>query len=234
MDKQREALINWFKARQGKVTYSMARRNGPNSYDCSSAVFYALIEAGILPKSHVIGNTDTLFSMSGKLLIPIRREDVREGDIFVAGVPGASGGAFGHCGVVLNSNQIIHCNASANGISITPITLNNTGTPVQFYRLNLCLADNPPQSSLASGWIPESGRFRNTLNEAINIRTQANVQSQVIGVIKPQEVAKYDQYKIDQDGYVWIRQPRSNNYYGYIATGTSKNGKRNSYWGNFY
>lgn len=35
-----EAVINWFQARKGKVSYSMTNRLGPNSYDCSSAVFF--------------------------------------------------------------------------------------------------------------------------------------------------------------------------------------------------
>lgn len=41
-----EAAISWFNARKGRVTYSMANRNGPSSYDCSSAVYYALRSAG--------------------------------------------------------------------------------------------------------------------------------------------------------------------------------------------
>ena len=38
-----EQAIAWMEARRGKVTYSMDFRNGPNSYDCSSAVYYALL-----------------------------------------------------------------------------------------------------------------------------------------------------------------------------------------------
>ena len=34
--------------RVGKVTYSMDYRNGPNSYDCSSAVYYALMAGGAI------------------------------------------------------------------------------------------------------------------------------------------------------------------------------------------
>lgn len=44
-----ESLINWFRARQGKVTYSMMNRYGPYSCDCSSAMYYALVDAGFLP-----------------------------------------------------------------------------------------------------------------------------------------------------------------------------------------
>ena len=41
-----EQAIAWMETRRGKVTYSMDYRNGPNSYDCSSAVYYALMSAG--------------------------------------------------------------------------------------------------------------------------------------------------------------------------------------------
>ena len=37
-----ETAIAWMKARQGQVYYSMEDRDGPDSYDCSSSVYYAL------------------------------------------------------------------------------------------------------------------------------------------------------------------------------------------------
>lgn len=140
-----DGLINWFKAREGRVTYSMNYRNGPNSYDCSSAVYYGLIEAGFLPQGTYPGNTESLYKLEGSLLQPISRSEVRRGDIFVAGVKGASGGAFGHTGVALSNSQIIHCNGSANGISTTPISNANTGTPVHWYRLKNTTPAPPPK-----------------------------------------------------------------------------------------
>lgn len=41
-----DASIQWFEARKGKVVYSMSARLGPNSYDCSSAVYLSLIAGG--------------------------------------------------------------------------------------------------------------------------------------------------------------------------------------------
>lgn len=130
---KQEVMLDWFYARQGKVTYSMAYRNGPNSYDCSSAVFYSLIEAGYLSPQTWIGNTDTLFSYEGKLFKAISRNEVRRGDIFVAGKKGGSGGAFGHTGVATSNSTIIHCNYTDNGISETVI-LNRTGDPCYWFR----------------------------------------------------------------------------------------------------
>lgn len=129
-----EAMISWFNTRLGKVRYSMAARTGPNSYDCSSAVFSALIYAGFVAKGTWLGTTETLFGYEGGLLQRIDRSQVRRGDIFVAGTPGASMYSAGHTGVAINANQIIHCTYPKNGIAITPIA-GWTGSPVRWYRL---------------------------------------------------------------------------------------------------
>lgn len=34
-----ENMISWMTSKEGRVNYSMISRLGPNSYDCSSAVF---------------------------------------------------------------------------------------------------------------------------------------------------------------------------------------------------
>lgn len=130
---RQEIMLDWFYARQGKVTYSMTNRTGPNSYDCSSAIFYALIEAGYLNTGTWIGNTDTLFSYEGKLFKVISSNDVRRGDIFIAGRRGNSGGAAGHTGVATSNSTIIHCNYTDNGISETVIS-GRTGDPVYWFR----------------------------------------------------------------------------------------------------
>ena len=129
-----DPFINWFQARKGKVRYSMNARLGPNSYDCSSAVHFAAKHAGLLPSNHYIGSTETLFAMKGKYLDEISRADIRFGDIFVAGRQGASGGAGGHTGAVLDKNRIIHCNYGSNGIAITPINGYTGGPPVRWFR----------------------------------------------------------------------------------------------------
>lgn len=130
---RQEIMLDWFYARQGKVTYSMTNRTGPNSYDCSSAVFYALIEAGYLNTGTWIGNTETLFSYEGKLFKAISSKDVRRGDIFIAGKKGSSGGAYGHTGAATSNTTIIHCNYSDNGISETVIS-GRTGDPCYWFR----------------------------------------------------------------------------------------------------
>lgn len=113
-------LIKWFTDREGKVYYSMTYRNGqivngrPN-YDCSSAVYYALISAGLLPAGHRIGNTDSLFGDLEKAGW-VRTDRPQRGSIFIWGVRGASGGASGHTGVFKDNANIIHCASGYNGI----------------------------------------------------------------------------------------------------------------------
>lgn len=130
-----DAMIKWFEDRIGKVKYSMSYlRVGPNYYDCSSALFSALIAGGFRPKGSVLGSTETLYSLEGTLLIPIDFSEVQRGDIFVSGPKGASGGGAGHTGVYYGDGKIIHCNYADNGISITGIA-GRTGSPVHWYRL---------------------------------------------------------------------------------------------------
>lgn len=127
-------FISWFKSREGKVGYSMNNRLGPRSYDCSSAIFFAAKVAGLIPKNHWIGNTETLFSMKGKYLTEISLNDVKYGDIFVAGRQGGSGGSYGHTGAFINKDQIIHCNYTSRGIATTKRQGRTGGPPVRYFR----------------------------------------------------------------------------------------------------
>lgn len=110
-----ENMISWMTSKEGRVTYDMGNRLGPTSYDCSSAVFFSLIAGGYLPKGSM-GNTETLFAMNGTVLKKISRAEVRRGDIFIAGTPGASHGSEGHTGIFLSNKSFIHCSYYWNGI----------------------------------------------------------------------------------------------------------------------
>lgn len=140
----KQAVIDWFQEREGQVTYSMANRMGPDSYDCSSAVFYALMAGGYLDEGTWPGTTESLYAMEGSLLTPISRDEVQAGDLFVAGYKGSSLGAGGHTGLALSNSSIIHANYSDNGISTTPIEgfTSYSGMPTYWYRLNEAFAKN--------------------------------------------------------------------------------------------
>ena len=110
-----ETMINWMDQRKGKVGYSMASRLWPNSYDCSSAVYFALIAGGFLSAGKM-GNTDTLF---GDLESAgwQKTSSPQRGDIFIWGTRGASSGAAGHTGIFVDGSTIIHCNFGGEGIT---------------------------------------------------------------------------------------------------------------------
>lgn len=120
-----DAALDWMYQHKGRVTYSMANRWGPNSYDCSSAVYYALKHAGLF-YSHVrIGNTDSLFGdleRAGWTKVqpePSGNIPARRGDVFIWGIRGASSNEKGHTGFFCdNSDNIIHCNYGYNGITV--------------------------------------------------------------------------------------------------------------------
>lgn len=146
-----ESVLNWFVARQGKVTYSMNSRLGPKSYDCSSAVYFSLIEAGFLPKGTGIGNTETLYSLEGSLLQRISRKEAQRGDIFISGGKGTSSGANGHTGIFVNNSRIIHCNYGSNGISETSTEGGwMGGPPTDCYRLR---GATPEQTKKEEGFL---------------------------------------------------------------------------------
>ena len=117
-----DKVIEWFTQRQGRVSYSMDYRNGPNSYDCSSAIYHALIYAGILPQGFRIGNTETEFVDLPKFGFQRIEADAngyiptQRGDIFIWGKQGYTLGANGHTGIYLDSDNIIHCAYAYNGI----------------------------------------------------------------------------------------------------------------------
>ena len=130
-----QTMINWFEQRLGKVKYSMASRLGPNSFDCSSSVYFSLVASSYLPKG-TMGNTDTLFKhlpANGWVVT----NTPRRGDIFLWGRQHSAGGNYGHTGVFVDGTRVIHCNGSANGISINSYAgmLSSAGNPqARIYR----------------------------------------------------------------------------------------------------
>ncbi len=116
-----EKAIAWMEARRGKVTYSMDYRNGPNSYDCSSAVYYALMSAGAVSAGWAVNTEyehDWLIKNGFKLIAENSVFGAQRGDIFIWGKRGQSSGAGGHTGIFVDSNNIIHCNWARNGITV--------------------------------------------------------------------------------------------------------------------
>nr|DAV85238.1 MAG TPA: peptidoglycan hydrolase [Caudoviricetes sp.] len=116
-----ENAIAWMQARKGKVTYSMEYRDGDDSYDCSSAMYYSLRSAGAVSAGWAVNTEymhDWLIKNGYELIAENTECNAQRGDIFIWGRKGASAGAFGHTGMFIDSDNIIHCNYAYNGISI--------------------------------------------------------------------------------------------------------------------
>ena len=116
-----ETAIAWMQARKGQVSYSMDDRNGPDSYDCSSSVYYALRSAGA-PSAGWAVNTeyehDWLIKNGYELIAENTECNAQRGDVFIWGRKGASAGAGGHTGIFVDSDNIIHCNYRYDGITV--------------------------------------------------------------------------------------------------------------------
>lgn len=116
-----EKAIAWMEAREGRVSYSMEYRDGDDSYDCSSSMYYSLRSAGASSAGWAVNTEyehDWLIKNGYELIAENTECTAQRGDIFIWGKRGASAGAFGHTGMFIDSDNIIHCNYAYNGISI--------------------------------------------------------------------------------------------------------------------
>ncbi|CYY75712.1 peptidoglycan amidohydrolase family protein [Streptococcus suis] len=129
-----ETALRWMSDRKGRVTYSMDYRNGPNSFDCSSSVYYALMSAGAISAGWAVNTEymhDWLIKNNYQLIAENVDWDAKRGDVFIWGKRGQSAGAGGHTGIFIDPDNIIHCNYARNGITV----------------------DNYNQTAAASGWM---------------------------------------------------------------------------------
>lgn len=125
-------MVQWMKDREGKVTYSKSNRLGPNSYDCSSAVYSALIAGGFIP-SGSMGWTGSLHDVTlPSIATKISRSECKIGDIFLSKYWANDG----HTGIFIDNKTIIHCSYGRNGIYATPADGGYMGyEPIEYYRL---------------------------------------------------------------------------------------------------
>ncbi|WP_155969641.1 peptidoglycan amidohydrolase family protein [Streptococcus ruminantium] len=136
-----ETSIRWMMDRVGRATYSMDYRNGPDSYDCSSAVYYALTAGGAISAGWAVNTEyehDWLMNNGFELVAENTAWDAKCGDIFIWGRRGESAGAGGHTGIFVDGDNIIHCNYAHNGISVNEhdATWSYAGRPYYYvYRL---------------------------------------------------------------------------------------------------
>lgn len=125
-----KVAIKWFEEREGKTTYSQdaGSRKGPLQYDCSSAIYMALVEggagktAGDYPVSTETEHEWLLQNgfnkvYEGKWGDKGDVKEVKKGDIIIWGTKGSSGGDLGHTMIMYDNETIIHSSAGHNGIA---------------------------------------------------------------------------------------------------------------------
>lgn len=209
--------LKWFDNHhrtKGNYPYSMVNRYGNPGYDCSSAVYYALIEAKVLPSNISIGNTENLFKMNGKYLDEIYNyNDIKQGDIFIRGGEGTSAGANGHTGMFYKKDGIVHCNYPNNGISYNDMNsyltdfldrsrsrneryfrprYNGVKTNVEYTENN----SKPVQKIKDEYW---SG----VTLAVCNVRDYPSTSANIVAQYRPQQRINYDSVW-ENDGYRWI------------------------------
>lgn len=150
-----ETAIAWMRARQGQVYYSMEYRDGPDSYDCSSSVYYALRSAGASSAGWAVNTEyehDWLIKNGYELIAENQEWNAQRGDIFIYGRRGYSAGAGGHTGMFVDSDNIIHCNYARNGITVNnhDAIWNAAGQPY-FYAYRLTNQNAQPEEP-KKGW----------------------------------------------------------------------------------
>lgn len=240
--------------RQRGIRYSMtgARDGSDGTGDCSGTIVRSVEKAGA-SKPAWLYNTDSMHAwliQNGYKLIADNKEwTAKRGDIVIFGGKrdangnfGGSGGAAGHVVEFISNTQIIHCtykNPQMNGVYID----NEATTCPYFMGWYVYRNDNIDTSKPIEvpnterpdkvGWYMEEGTFHSYLNndEPIAILDKA-VDGKVIGWLPQGKKAKYDQFT-HKGGYVWIRQPRADGSFGFLATGKSDGKKRLDYWGDF-
>lgn len=243
------AMIKWMSERLGKVTYSMANRLGPSSYDCSSAVYNALIAGGFL-KAGSMGNTETLFNdleNSGwEQVKPVNGNyPAKRGDIFIWGTRGQTLGAAGHTGIFVDDNDnIIHCNFGFDGISINDhdYIWGFNGCPgITIYRYTGNSSGKPdpkpntpkpvdPVPQDPSKRITMSGTFYPDRQLAVSADTNPDdTASPALDYYNAGMAISYDSY-IMANGFAWISYIASSGKRRYVAVGPD-DGRTDTTWG---
>ncbi|KPJ21945.1 peptidoglycan amidohydrolase family protein [Streptococcus phocae] len=157
-----EKAIAWMGLKEGRVSYSMQYRNGPDSYDCSSSVCSALIYAGASNPGWLLNTEymhDWLIQNDFELIAENVGWDSKRADIFIWGERGASAGAGGHTGIFIDADNIIHCNYANNNITI----------------------DNYNQIAAASGWMYSYAyRYKGATGNDVGTKTIDELAKEVL------------------------------------------------------
>ena len=199
----REKMIDFALSKVGRVAYAMAypARLGPYFYDCSSFVYYALIAGGFLAKGSAIGNTESLYRLKGKVLREIYSYDeVERGDIFIRGIEGRSAGPYGHTGIFLAKDKIIHCSYRKNGVAIQDMAT-GLGFVLDRKRSARERYFRPIDRRMSQERIIDKIGMA-IIRVATNVRAAPSVYAPIVAVYYPGAKVYYDRL-VEAEGYLW-------------------------------
>lgn len=217
-----EKMIDFGLAKVGRVGYSMAypARLGPKFYDCSSFVHYCLIAGGFIPRTSLIGSTETLFKMKGVYLKEIYSyNEIQRGDIFIRGIEGKSLGAGGHTGIFLAKDKILHANYRYRGVSIST-------SRDDLYSFLACKRSYKeryfrPIARISPGYAMVEKLGRAIVQLAVNVRERPTTRSDILAVYYPGEAIHYDQV-LENEGLRWISYIALSGKRRYVSIGDGK------------
>ncbi|CAI3425840.1 peptidoglycan amidohydrolase family protein [Enterococcus cecorum] len=240
------AIDYMYGLRAKNIRYSMdySRTGADGTGDCSGTVYAALRKAGASDAGWVV-NTDSmhgwLVTNGFRLIAHNKAWSAKRDDIVIFGEKGKSGGVAGHVVIFISNTQIIHCTWKSDSVNGVFIENEATACPYRMgwyvYRLDQKTSSSQPKISAQVSkpaadiqWISEKWHF--ITNIPIYLRTAPTVQSDKIALLGTGSYIQYDAYGY-KDGYVWLRQPRTDGTYGYLASGECVGHRRTSYWGSF-
>lgn len=235
-----KAIDYMYQLKNRGVTYSMSgsRIGTDGTADCSGAVYISLVKGGAKPHSYPV-NTESehawLIANGFELIAFNKSWNMQRGDVLIFGLKGQSAGAGGHTAIAVDHNNVIHCNYAHNGVTVNSETTMPYSMGWYVYRQKASKPTTTPKPTpkpqpTSTDWISEKWHF--TTGTPIYLRTAPSTKASQIALLPTGTYVKYDAYCY-KDGYVWLRQPRSNGSYGYLASGECVGKKRTSYWGSF-
>lgn len=129
----------------------------------------------------------------------------------------------------LDMNTLAQMNGTTINAMIYPGQVIRVGYPQHVNKImnNDHSGQTTWNDTLGDTWHNESGTFTSTT--WLHLRWGARVTSAPIGVLPPGSVIKYDAYSRHGD-FVWLRQPRGNGQYGYVAC---RDARTNEAYGSF-
>lgn len=135
-------ITNMYALMRKGIKYSMnGCRTGRTCMtgDCSGTIYDSLRLSGASNAGWILNTDymhDWLINNGFNLIAQNKSWQMKRGDIVILGQKWASSGAFGHVFIAVDNRKAIHCNYSANGVSVDYESIMPYSMGFYVYRLN--------------------------------------------------------------------------------------------------